>query len=731
MYANVYLFTFGFAKSHPQFHGFKKSCAGSMRNSTTKPSLNNSVFAKSLNWFWRTIMLRYWLLGLVFFIIVGILLSQKPSVFFTQQNLLNISRSFSWIAIAAFGQSLVIIIGGIDLSVGAVMGLSGLISALCMQAGLSVPISIIAGLLTGAWIGFINGTIVGRTKLPPFIVTLASMSLARGVTHGLSGGWSITNLDAGFRALGQNDLTLGAIAFPIPFIIMLVLAMFVSFLTKHTVLGRYIYALANNEHALTTSGINVIRVKVWNYTFCGALAAVGGLLMAARLGVATPTAATGYELDIITAAVIGGTSLFGGRGNILGVLVGAAFMQILRNGLVLLGFPAYWQEAAMGALILLAILVDYWRHISVSKNPEAPNFDVSLLWNWLPTKNRKWVLPTISGAVLISLILIGQIRPYSPKDTPLARTADPDTITIAWIPKALDNPIFELGHQGATQKASELSAGGSVQVNILYIGSVTSDAAEQVRVIEDAIARKVDAIAISCNDPTACIDPINKAVAAGIPVMTWDSDSPQSDRFTYLGVDNFLAGQTAADLLVGAMGEEGKVAVLTGVPGALNLEERVRGFRDGMRAYPNIEIVTTVVSNDDINTGVKVVEETMQAHPDLNGWFFVGMWPLFANRGSMPLWESAAINGEIKTVAFDTLPIELDLLRTGYLSGLVGQKYWGWGYDTVQILYEHIIHDKDYPTFISSGMDIVTENNIDAMIWAWENQDFSQPLPPP
>jgi ribose transport system substrate-binding protein len=175
------------------------------------------------------------------------------------------------------------------------------------------------------------------------------------------------------------------------------------------------------------------------------------------------------------------------------------------------------------------------------------------------------------------------------------------------------------------------------------VGSVSSDAAEQVHVIEDVIARDVDAIAISCNDPVACIDPINKAVAAGIPVMTWDADSPKSQRFTYLGVDNYQAGQAAADLLVRAMDQQGEVAILTGVPGAHNLEERVRGFLDGIRPYPDIRIVHTGVSNDDINLGVQVVEETMQARPDLEGWFFVGMWPLVADRGSMPLWEDAAL----------------------------------------------------------------------------------------
>jgi ribose transport system substrate-binding protein len=306
-----------------------------------------------------------------------------------------------------------------------------------------------------------------------------------------------------------------------------------------------------------------------------------------------------------------------------------------------------------------------------------------------------------------------------------------ETITIAWIPKALDNPIFELGHQGAIQKAAELSALGAVQVKVLYVGSVDSDAAEQIRVIEDVIARKVDAIAVSCNDPTACVDPINRAVASGIPVMTWDSDSPESRRFTYLGVDNYMAGQAAASLLVNAIDRQGKIAILTGVPGAWNLEERVRGFKDGLIPYPDIEIVATVVSNDDINLAIQVVEETMQAYPELDGWFFVGMWPLVADRVSMPLWEYSATYKNMKTVAFDTLPVELNLLKDGYLSGLVGQKYWEWGYDTIQTIYDRLILGKEFPQFISSGMDIVTANNVDAMIEAWETNDFSQPLPEP
>jgi ribose transport system substrate-binding protein len=699
------------------------------------PTKSRSNVLKVLGRFWRTTIGRYPVVVLLLLAMVVILSSLPRRTFFTGPNLLNVARTFSWLGIAAFGESMVIIIGGIDLSVGATMGLAGLISALCMQLGMPVPLAIVAGLATGVLVGWLNGTIVAHVKLPPFIVTLGTMSVVQGLTHGLSGGWSVTDLPQGFRILGQSDLVLGPISLPLPFIFVLGLAVLVSLLTNQTLLGRYIYALADSEQALRISGLNVDRIKMTTYALCGLLAATGGLLMTARLGVATPTAATGYELDIIAAAVIGGTSLFGGKGSILGVLLGAAFMQVLRNGLVLLGFPAYWQEAAMGAMILLAILLDYWqREMALTwtreKDKETRGQGIEKIQRLV--KNRRRVLTVLLPTILLlGALVIWQAIARLPSEASSPEPPDQQTLTIAWIPKALDNPVFELGRQGALQKAAELSAAGPVQVEVLYMGSVSSDAAEQVHVIEDVIARNVDAIAISCNDPVACIDPIDKAVAAGIPVMTWDADSPKSERFTYLGVDNYQAGQAAADLLVRAMGQQGDVAILTGVLGAHNLEQRVRGFRDGIAPYPDIRVVTTAVSNDDINLGVQVVEETMQARLHLDGWFFVGMWPLVADRGSMPLWEEAALSGDTKTVAFDTLPVELELLREGYLSGLVGQKYWGWGYDTVQIVYDHIVNDKTYPPFISSGMDIVTRNNVEAMILAWETNDFSQPLPDP
>ena len=301
--------------------------------------------------------------GIVLILLLAaiIFFSLSTNTFLTTNNLQDVSRNFAWITIPAFGESLVIIVGGLDLSVGAVMALSGLITSLALRFGLPIPLALIAGLLAGSAVGWINGTLVGRVHFPPFIVTLGTASIVRGIIFGLAQGWPITNLPASFRYLGQADLHVGPLAIPIPLIITILLAILVYIILSKTVLGRYIYSLGDNEQALIVTGIGLPNLKIIVYTLCGALTAVGGILMTARLGVAAPTASTGYELNIIAAVIIGGVSLFGGEGSTLGVLLGAAFMQILLNGLVLLGLPTYWQSAALGSMIFLGLLLDLWR----------------------------------------------------------------------------------------------------------------------------------------------------------------------------------------------------------------------------------------------------------------------------------------------------------------------------------------------------------------------------------
>jgi len=287
---------------------------------------------------------------------MGAFLTWKAGTFLTTENISNVVRQFSWIAISAMGQCMVIITGGIDLAAGSVMALSGLASAEILVRGGSVLLAIIGGLATGALVGVVNGLLISKTKLPPFIATLGTMSIARGITYGATAGWPVRGLPQGFKDIGQGDLWI----VPLPVMVVIILGVLTYLFLSRTTWGTYIYALGGNEQASVLSGINVNWVKVLVYTLSGLLTAFGGVLMTARLGVAAPTAASGYELDVIAAVVIGGTSLTGGEGTILGTVVGALLMRVLRNGLVLMGFSAYWEQAAIGTVIIVAIMLDQW-----------------------------------------------------------------------------------------------------------------------------------------------------------------------------------------------------------------------------------------------------------------------------------------------------------------------------------------------------------------------------------
>jgi ribose transport system permease protein len=300
--------------------------------------------------------------GVVLILLVMVVfLSLYTDTFLTSTNIFNILRAFSWIAISAFGQCLVIITTGVDLSVGSVMGLSGLTSAMLLVRGVPVPLAVVGGLAAGFIVGLANGLMVTKGKLPPFIATLGTLLMARGICNGLTGGWPVRDLPQSFRTLGQYDIPIGNVGVPLPLIFTLILAVVTSLFLSRTTWGYRIYAVGGNEEATRLSGISTDKIKLMVYTLCGLLTAIGGVLMTARLGVAAPTAAWGYELDVIAAAVVGGTSFSGGEGTILGVLVGTAIMQVLRTGLVLVGVSAYWLQAVQGFVIVTAIMLDQLR----------------------------------------------------------------------------------------------------------------------------------------------------------------------------------------------------------------------------------------------------------------------------------------------------------------------------------------------------------------------------------
>ena len=279
--------------------------------------------------------------------------------FLTTDNLMGVFRSFSTTAIMSIGMVMVIITGGIDLSVGSVMGLAGLVTALGFQHGLSTAVSVACGLGVGVAFGLVNGLLITVGRLPPFIATLGTLSIGRGLMYILTKGVPVTpDTPELFHVIGQGYIGL----VPVPVIIMLVLAAAFSVIMAFTIFGRHVYATGGNEHAAWLSGVNTSRVKLVVYTLSGAISALAGIVAFSRYLSAEPASGFGIELDVIAAAAIGGASLAGGVGSVLGTVIGAALTGIIANGVVLMNINTYAQQAITGAVILIAVSIDVWRH---------------------------------------------------------------------------------------------------------------------------------------------------------------------------------------------------------------------------------------------------------------------------------------------------------------------------------------------------------------------------------
>ena len=302
------------------------------------------------------------LLALALMVLALSLLSDR---FLTVDNGWNILRQISVNLCLSIGMTLVILSGGIDLSVGAILALSGALAAGLLKIGIEIPGTdillqvtpsgaILIGLAAGAAAGWINGFAITRFKLPPFVATLGMFSIARGLTMLWTGGFPITGLGDAFGRLGTGVF----LGMPTPVWIMLALTGIFIVVTKRTRFGRHLYAVGGNVRAARLTGLNVSRITIAVYSLAGALAGVAGLIVTARLDSAQPNAGLGYELDSIAAVVIGGTSLSGGRGSVAGTVLGCLIIGVLNNGLFLLNVSPFWQQVIKGVVILLAVALD-------------------------------------------------------------------------------------------------------------------------------------------------------------------------------------------------------------------------------------------------------------------------------------------------------------------------------------------------------------------------------------
>jgi ribose transport system permease protein len=285
-------------------------------------------------------------------VLLFIVFSVLTSSFYQPANLLDILLQSSINTMIAVGMTLVVMARGIDLSVGSVVGLTSMIAASLLHQNLLL--GIMAGMLLGVACGLINGVLIAKLKLPDFIVTLGMLSIYRGFALIYTDGKPIYEIDPTFRAIFGGELA----GIPTPVLLAVALAFLAFLVVRYTALGEQIIAVGGNEEAARLSGINIDRVKIFVYATSGLLASLAGFVLVARIGAAEPIGGTGFELQAIGAAVIGGASLFGGEGNPLGSLIGALTLGALQNGLTLLNVPSFWQFVATGAVVILAVLLD-------------------------------------------------------------------------------------------------------------------------------------------------------------------------------------------------------------------------------------------------------------------------------------------------------------------------------------------------------------------------------------
>ncbi len=274
--------------------------------------------------------------------------------FIKLNNVINILRQSSFTAIAAVGMTMILLIGEIDLSAGSVVCISGLLGAMVCRATNSVALSVLAALMVGSLTGLVNGTLCAKGKLPGFIATLASMTVLRGLAYIITGGNSVIWANSAFTKIGTGYVWI----VPIPVIIMIFVLVFGVYLTTEMKFGRYIYAVGGNPEASRWSGIEVDKVKIIVYMLMGILTSIAGLIITARLGSGQPSAGTNFEMDCITAAVVGGTSLSGGKGKMIGTIFGVLLLTVLTNGMTLVGINTYWQQVLKGIIIVVSVLVD-------------------------------------------------------------------------------------------------------------------------------------------------------------------------------------------------------------------------------------------------------------------------------------------------------------------------------------------------------------------------------------
>lgn len=502
--------------------------------------------------------------------------------FFTRANGFEILRMSVELGLLSLAMTAVIITGGIDLSVGSMMGLTAVIfGTLWRDHGLSIASSALIALLAGIAGGGLNALLIARWNISPLIVTLGSFSLFRGLAEGVTGGVdNFTNFPGGFLYLGQGYL--GGI---VPPQVLILVAAIVGYdlVLRRTVFGRALYAIGFSQDSARYAGLPVARRIGLVYLLSGFAAAIAAIIYVAHLGQAKADAGTGYELAAITAVVLGGTSITGGRGSIRGTMLGLAVIVVLQDGLRLAALPAELTGIVTGLLLILTLAV--------------------------PRLSRARTSTKIGAAVLAAMGMALAIG------VPLMKSGRTSTrqITVGMMPKAKGDPYFVSCLKGAEEAARELN------VNLIWDGPTELDPAKQNEVVEGWITRGVDVIAVSVENQAAISTVLRKARAKGIGVITWDADSLPDAR-DYL-INQGTArdiGYTLADETAKILGDSGEFAIITASLSAANQNEWIHYIKERIAAaHPREKLMTIRPSDGDRDRAFSETQTVLKVYPNV------------------------------------------------------------------------------------------------------------------
>lgn len=560
-----------------------------------------------------------WVLLLVLALEVAIF-SVTGDNFLTLANGFEITRLAAEIGLLAFGLTLVIKTGGIDLSVGSMMGLSAIVFGGAWSVlGLNVWLAAALALALGAAGGALNGLFITRLRVPPLIVTLGTFSLYRGLAEAATGGYvSYAGFPKSFLALGQ-----GYVGGFVPAQLLVFAAVFVALwlLLHRTVFGRELGVIGFNAAGARFAGVRVGGITLRAYVLCGACAALAGLVYVARIGQAKADAGLGYELLAIAAVVLGGTSISGGRGTLHGTLLGLLCLVVLQNGLLLSGQPSEIAGLCAGVVLLVAIALNQlWQR--QQRAAQVTQFQTSVtpvLEGELDMKNSQVAL--IIGAILAGAVLIAASNVFLARSLTAARPSVGGTaggpppaakkLVVALTPKGKADPYFVSCKQGADEAAAQLG------VDLLWDAPVDPDPAKQNEIVEAWITKGVDVIAASCASRDAISSVLAKAQQHGIKVITWDSDAQADSRSFFVNQATAEGiGSTLADEGARLAGDSGEYAIITAELTAANQNEWIKFIKARMAAkHPGMKLAAIHPCDGQRDKAMTEAKNILRAYP--------------------------------------------------------------------------------------------------------------------